>query len=101
MFSDSEENLLDMCVCLNRSMDSLQYPLRGGWTSNRNFLSLDGDPCRLINACGVVTLINGELKWVIGIHVDDFLIGVAESETGEKWMFEIKIFVSLAILENF
>ena len=43
---------------------------------------------------------HGELKWVIGIHVDDFLIGVAESETGEKWMFEI-VFVSLAILENF
>ena len=43
---------------------------------------------------------HGELKGVIGIHVDDFLIRVAESETGEKWMFEI-VFVSLGILENF
>ena len=37
---------------------------------------------------------DGELKGVIGIHIDDFLIGVADGDIGEKWM-------SLGILENF
>ena len=32
---------------------------------------------------------NGELKGVIGIHVDDFLIGLADGTLGEKWMSEI------------
>ena len=31
-----------------------------------------------------------ELKGVIGIHVDDFLIGLADGALGEKWMSEIK-----------
>ena len=44
---------------------------------------------------------DGELKGVIGIHVDDFLIGLADGILGEKWMSEIKIFVSLGILEGF
>ena len=44
---------------------------------------------------------NGELKGVIGIHVDDFLIGLADGTLGEKWMFEIKVFVSLGIVEDF
>ena len=33
---------------------------------------------------------NGELKKVIGIHVDDFLIGLADGEIGEKWMCGMK-----------
>ena len=33
---------------------------------------------------------DGELKGVIGIHVDDFLIGLADEILGEKWMSEIK-----------
>ena len=33
---------------------------------------------------------DGELKGVIGIHVDDFLIGLADGALGEKWMSEIK-----------
>ena len=66
-------------------MDSLQHPVRGGWTSHRNFLSLDGNPCRLTNACGVVTLVG-----VIGIPVDDFWIGLGDGEMGEKWMSEMK-----------
>ena len=33
---------------------------------------------------------DGELKGVIGIHVDDFLIGLADGILGEKWMSEIK-----------
>ena len=32
----------------------------------------------------------GELKGVIGIHVDDFLIGLADGGKGGKWMSEIK-----------
>ena len=32
----------------------------------------------------------GELKGVIGIHVDDFLIGLADGEIGEKRMSEIR-----------
>ena len=33
---------------------------------------------------------DGELRGVIGIHVGDFLIGLADGETGEKWMSEIE-----------
>ena len=33
---------------------------------------------------------NCELKEVIGIHVDDFLIGLADGTLGEKWMSEIE-----------
>ena len=33
---------------------------------------------------------DGEMKGVIGIHVDDFLIGLADWALGEKWMSEIK-----------
>ena len=33
---------------------------------------------------------DGELKGVIGIPVDDFLIGLADGILGEKWMSEIK-----------
>ena len=33
---------------------------------------------------------HGELKGVIGIYVDDFLIGLADGGKGEKWMSEIK-----------
>ena len=42
----------------------------------------------------------GDLKGVIGMHVDDFLIGLADGEIGDKWMSEI-VFASLGILENF
>ena len=33
---------------------------------------------------------DGELKGVIEIHVDDFLIGLAHGILGEKWISEIK-----------
>ena len=33
---------------------------------------------------------DGELKGVIGIHVDDFLTGLADGILGEKWMSKIK-----------
>ena len=29
------------------------------------------------------------LKGIIGMHVDDFLIGLADGDTGDKWMSEI------------
>ena len=33
---------------------------------------------------------DGELKRVVGTHVDDFLIGLADGDINEKWMSEIK-----------
>ena len=33
---------------------------------------------------------DGELKGIIGIHVDDFLIGLADGDTGDKWMCGFK-----------
>ena len=55
LFSDSKGKPAGY-VRLLKSFYGLTSAVRGGWTSNRNILSLDGDPCRLINACGVVTL---------------------------------------------
>ena len=43
---------------------------------------------------------DGELKWVIGIHVDDFLIGLADGTLGEMDVRD-SVFVSLGILEGF
>ena len=71
-------------------MVSRQHPARGGWKSHRNFLSLDGNPCRLDQCLWCRYSDDGELKGVIGIHVDDFLIGLADGDIGEKWMSEIK-----------
>ena len=62
-------------------MDSSQHSVRGGWTSPRNFLSLKRNPstdeclwCRYSD--------DGELKGVIGIHFDDFMIGLADGDIG-------------------
>ena len=44
--------------------------------------------------------VDGELKGVIGIHVDDFLIGLADGDTVEKWMSDISLFIA-GISENF
>ena len=43
---------------------------------------------------------DGELKGVIGIHVDDFLIGLADGCWVEMDVRD-KVFVSLRILEGF
>ena len=48
------------------------------------------------------------MKGVIGIHVDDFLIGLADGILGEKWISEIKSlyrrdlgrFLNLKLLES-
>ena len=71
-------------------MVSRQHPARCGWISHRNFVSLVGNPCRLINVCCVVILMTVSLKGVIGMHVGDFLISLADGMFGEKWMYEIK-----------
>ena len=89
-FLMAHENLLDMCVCWNRFRESLLHAVRGGWTSHRNFLTLDGNPCRPVNACGVVTLVNHELSDVTGFHVDDFLIALTDGVIGEKRISEIQ-----------
>ena len=70
-------------------MVSRQHPARGGWISHRNFLSLVGNPCRLINVLCCYSD-DVELTWVIGIHVDDFLIGLLNGILGEKRMSEIR-----------
>ena len=44
LFSDAEGILAQHVRLMNRSMDSLRHPVRGGWTTDRNFLSLDGNP---------------------------------------------------------
>ena len=43
---------------------------------------------------------DGELKGVIGIHVDDLLIGLADGTLGEKWMSEISLCI-VGDLEGF
>ena len=58
--------------------------------SHRNFLSLFANPRRLINVYGVVILMTVSWKGVVGIHVDAFLIGLADGALGEKWMSVIK-----------
>ena len=71
-------------------MVSRQHPACGGWTSHRNNVNLVGNPCRLINVCCVVILMTASLRGVIGMHVGDFLISLADVMFGEKWMYEIK-----------
>ena len=44
---------------------------------------------------------DGELKGIIGINVDEFLIRLVDGETGEKWMSEIKFLYRWGSLENF
>ena len=47
LFSDSKRKPGRHVRLINHSMNSLQHPVLGGWTSHRNFLSLDGNPRRL------------------------------------------------------
>ena len=68
-------------------MVSRQHPARGGthklFQLGWKLMSIDQCVwCRYSD--------DGELKGVIGIHVDDFLIGLADGALGEKWMSEIK-----------
>ena len=71
-------------------MDSRQHSVRGGWTSHRNFLSLDGNPCRLLNGCGVVILMTVSRKGSLEYTLTIFLIGLADGDIGEKWMYEME-----------
>ena len=73
LFSDSEGKPARYVRLMKSFYGLTSAPARAGWISHRNFLSLVGNPCRLINVCGVV---------IIGIHVDDFLIGLADGILG-------------------
>ena len=56
LFSDSEGQPARY-VRLMKSFKGLTSAPRAWWLDiTRNFLSLDGNPCRLINVCGVVFL---------------------------------------------
>ena len=66
-------------------MVSRQHPARGGWISHRNFLSLVGNPTSTDQCLWCRYSDDGELKGVTGIHVDDFLIGLADGSLGENW----------------
>ena len=57
LFSDSEGKPARYVRLMESFLwSSRQHPVRGGWISHRNILSLVGNPCRLINVCGVVIL---------------------------------------------
>ena len=100
LFSDSEGKPARY-VRLMTSFYGLTSALRAWWLDITQKLSQLGwkpmstDQCLWCRYSG-----NGELKGVIGIHVDDFLIGLADGALSEKWMSEI-VFVSLGILEDF
>ena len=78
-------------VHLMESFYGLTSAPRGWWLDITQKLSQLGwkpmstDQCLWCRYSG-----DGELKGVIGIHVDDFLIGLADGILGEKWMSEIK-----------
>ena len=81
-------------------MDSRQHPVRGWLDITQKLSQLGWKPMSTGLCLWCPCSDDGELEGVVGLHVDDFLIGLADGEIGEKWMCEI-VFVSLGILENF
>ena len=71
-------------------MVSRQHRARGGWVSHQKLSQLGWKPMSTDQCLWCRYSDDGELKGVIGIHVDDFLIGLADWALGEKWMSEIK-----------
>ena len=62
-------------VRLVRSLYGLSSAPQAWWLDITQKLSQNvGNPCRRINFCGTGCSDDGELKGVIGFHVDDFLI---------------------------
>ena len=101
LFSDSEGKPA-RCVRLKKSFCGLTSAPGAWWLditqklSQLGWKSLSTDQCLWCRYSG-----DGELKGVIGKHVDDFLIGLADGDIGEKWMSEIKCLYRRVILENF
>ena len=90
MFCDSEGKLARY-VCLMKSFCGLTSAPRAWWLditlklSQLGWKSMSTDQCLWCRYSD-----DGEQKGVIGIQVDDFLIGLADRILGEKWMSEIK-----------
>ena len=90
LFSDSEGKPA-RCVRLMKSFYGLTSAHRAWWLDITQKLSqLGWKPMSTDQCLWCRYSDNGEFKGVIGIHVDDFLIGLADGTLGEKWMFEIK-----------
>ena len=70
---------------LMKSFYGLTSALRARWLDITHKLSqLGWKPISTDQCLSCRYSEDGELKGVIGIHVDDFLIGLADGETGEK-----------------
>ena len=89
-FSDSEGKPARY-VRLMKSFYGLTSAPRAWWLDITQKLSqLGGKPMSTDQCLWCRYSDDGELKGVIGILVDDFLIGLADWALGEKWMSEIK-----------
>ena len=94
LFSDSEGKP-SRYVRLLKSFYGLTSEPRAWWLDITLKLSLIGwKPLSTDQCLWCRYSDNGELKGVIEIYVDEFLIGLANGDTSEKWMSEI-VFVSL------
>ena len=90
LFSDSEGEPARY-VRLMKSFRGLTSAPRAWWLDITQKLSLLGwKPMSTDQCLWCRYSDDGELKGVIGIHVDDFLIGLADGTLGEIWMSEIK-----------
>ena len=100
LFSDSKGKPA-RCVRLMKSFYGLTSAPRAWWLDiTQKLAQLGWKPVSTDQCLWCRYSDDGELKGVIGIHVDDFLIGLADGILGEKWMSEI-VFVSLGILESY
>ena len=90
LFSDSERKPARY-VRLVKSFNGLTSAPRAWWLDVTQKLSqLGWKPMSTDQCLWCRDSDDSELKGVIGIHVDDFLIGLADGALGEKWMSEIK-----------
>ena len=90
LFSDSERQPARY-VRLMKSFYGLTSALRAWWLDITQNLSQFGwKPMSTDQCLWCRSSDDREVKGVIGIHVDGFLIGLADGILGEKWMSEIK-----------
>ena len=90
LFSDSEGKFARY-VRMMQSFYDLTSALRAWWVDITQKLSqLGWKPMSTDQCLWCRYFDDGELRGVIGIHVDDFLIGLADGALGEKGMSVIK-----------
>ena len=102
LFSDSEGKLA-RCVRLMKSFYGLTSAPRAWWLDITQKLSqLGWKPMSTDQCLWCRYSDDGELKGVIGIHVDDFLIGLADGMLGEKFCIagDLGRFRNLNLLES-